>query len=122
MRAPGTCRQEREALYAWSAGILIAASMRLASSHDSPPIGWPAAKSSSVGASASNITAAFSGPCGRMRRAVPDDNGSWVLLASQSWSAASVSCDGGATLGSFDDGSVVRACVRGKGGFSQLRG
>ena len=36
------------------------------------------------------MTAAFSGPCGRIRLAVADASGTWALLASQSRNAISV--------------------------------
>ena len=64
-RARGS-RRERRCTPDWQR-IPIAASIRVASAHDSPPIGCPAAASSSVGPSLSNITGAFSGPWGRIR-------------------------------------------------------
>ena len=97
------------------------ASMRFASSQESPPIGWPAAKSSSVGASVSSMIAAFSGPWGMMRRAVALASGSWALLASHCWRPASVSCVGGAMLGCCGAASAALGWDFGAG-LSQLRG
>ena len=103
-------------------GILIAASIRLASSQASPPIGCPAAKSSSVGASLSSMIAAFSGPCGMIRFAVAEASGSCVLLASQSWSSASVSWAGWRDIRRRRQVRRSFGGVRGAGGFSQSRG
>src|SRR6476620_736631 len=96
--------------------------MRFVSSQASPPIGCPAVKSSNDGASVSNMMAASWVPCGSTRFAVGEASGNCMLLASQSWSSASVSCEGGAILAAAGGSGDALACVLASAGLSQSRG
>src|SRR5205823_11552900 len=98
----------------------IARSMRVASVQESPPIGCPAAASSSVGLSLNSMTGAFSGPCGKMRLVETDASGTCALPASHCCSAMRVSASGSATFASGADSGVD--AWRGGAGLSQSRG
>ena len=105
------CRRRRR-------DIPIAASMRWVRSQASPPIGCPAAASSSVGRSLSSITAAFSGPCGGIRRAARRRAAGWRCLRATIWSSARVSGSGSATFGA---GVGCRGSRRAPGAASASR-